>query len=208
MDLDKLRETDMSEEEIESLQDYMANGKPGFMKLTDADTFKWFNLYMNGKSYGEIAQICNTRKDTILYVAAKTQWHDNRLKHYEEISVTLLDKLKRTKLDSVNTVQTIIAALGKYYGDKFNQFLANNDKTVIEDIDIKMLAQYYKSIETLEKILGNTGGGGGGKQPNVQVNVGDSASIKQLEDGSVEITDETAGNLLKQLAQYSKKPKN
>lgn len=207
MDLTNI-DNDMTPEELESLRDFLAKGKPGFANMLDTDVFKCINLYMSGKSYGEIAKITNVKKDVILYTAVKTDWYNKRLNHYQDITDTMLDKLKRTKIDSINTVQTMIAALGKYYGDQFNEYLANNDVSIIEDMDTKMLAQYYKSIESLSKIIGEAGSSGKNKKPSVNVNVGSTASIKELEDGSVEITDESAANLLKDLAEYTKKNKS
>ena len=203
MDLKKISE-DMTLEEKKSLNDYVSNGTPGISRVTEVDIFKWLELYMSGKTYGEIATITKSKKDLILYISNKSKWNEKRLEHYKDLTDNMADKIKNVKLKNTNTVASIINALGRYYGDKFDEFLATNNNNIIEEMDTKMLAQYYKSMEILDKIIAGSSSGSGKKEPTVNVNISGSAEIKKLDDDTVEVTDTTAKNLLRSLAEYKK----
>ena len=206
MDLTTI-EHDFTEEESESLQDYIKNGKPGISRAVESDIFKWFELYMSGKTYQEIAKITNSKRDLILYISAKSKWTEKRLAYYSDLSQNIAEKLKQAKVDSLNTVTSIVAALGKYYGDKFNNYIATKDNDIIEDMDTKMLGQYYKSMEILDKIVGGAvrGDKSSNDNPNVNINIGAGAKISQTEDGDIDITDDVAGDMLRFLANRKKK---
>jgi hypothetical protein len=199
---------DFSLEEKESLAKYVENGCPGLTKITDDRTFQWFELYMSGKTFSEIAEITKEpRKDLILYIADKSKWHELKISYYRDISVNLAKKLTQVKIDSTNTVATIASALGKYYSKKFNKFLSSNDDHAIEEIDTKMLATYYKSLEMLDKILNPTGKLDPNDAPTptaVNVHMHGNAKMVQNEDGSVDITDTSASELLQAMANFKK----
>lgn len=190
---------DMTQEEKNSLQDYINNGCPGFLKVQESDIFKWFGLYMSGKTYDEIAKITKSKRDLVLYLSYKSKWNEKRLKHYEDLTQSLTQKVEQGKLDSANTIVSMISALNRYYGDKFNQFLALNDKSIIENIDPRMLAQYYKSMDTLKKLL----------EDNVPSDLERKLSDKDnKKEEAVEVTEEKVGNILQILANYKKSSKD
>ena len=195
---------DMTKEEKESVQDFIVNGCPGLLKVQQSDIFKWFDLYMAGKTYAEIATITKSKKDLIMYIAYKSTWMDKRLQHYADISLNILDKIKQARLDSANNMVTIIKALGKYCEQKYNRFLTTNDQSMIEGIDTKIVTQYFKAMELLEKLMNPEEDPdtkkNPGQSPLVNINMGAGATVRQLDEKTLEITDETAGDLLKSLA--------
>lgn len=199
------RPEDMSEAEIESLQDYIHNGCPGLIKATESDLFKWFGLYMAGKTYEEIAQLTGVRRDLVLYISYKSSWCEKRMNHYNDLIQNLSQKVSQTKLDSANTISTMITALNKYYGDKFNKFLASHDKSLLEKLDTKLLAQYNKSHDVLDKIIAQAQGKGEEKEnPLVNINV-KSGQVKQVDDNTLEITDDSVSTILKALVEAKNK---
>lgn len=201
---------DMTKEEKEVVLEFIANGCPGLLRVQQSDIFKYFELYMSGKTYAEIAVITKAPKDLVMYLAYKSNWMDHRFKHYQNISLNILDKVQQVKLDTANNLVTIIKALGKYCELKYNKFLTTNDVAAIEQIDNKIVAQYYKSIELLGKILSadenNDDESKKIKQPMVNINVGlgAKATVEQTGENKLEITDETAGDFLKALASMKK----
>ena len=196
---------DMTNEERKSVQDFIANGCPGLLRVQQSDIFKWFDLYMAGKTYAEIATISKSKKNLIMYIAYKSTWMEKRLNHYSDISLNILDKVKQSRLDSANKLVTVIAALGKYCEQEYNRYLSTNDRSIIEGIDTKIVAQYFKAQEQLDKIANDEGDKDRGpKAPLVSVNVGSSATVQQVGENSLEITDKTSGDLLKSLAMLKK----
>lgn len=201
---------DMTKEEKEAVQDFIDNGCPGIIRVQDGDIFKFFQLYMSGKTYAEIATITKSPKDMIMFLAYRSKWMEHRFKHYENISLNILDKVKQVKLDSANNLVTIVKALGQYCEMKYNGFLSTRNQEVIEKIDSKIVTQYFKAIELLDKVLSDDepseGEAGKTKGPLVNINMamGATASIKQTDPKTLEITDETAGDLVKALASMKK----
>ena len=202
MDLKKI-ENDMTEDEKMSLSDYISKGKPGFSNIVESDIFNWFTLYMSGKTYGEIAEISNKKKDLVLYMSVKSEWYNKRLAHYQDLSENMLEKLKRTKLDSIDTLNNSISALGKYCNGKFNKFLSTNDKSIIEGMDFKIFAQYCKSVESLEKIMGEATKTKD-RKPSVNINM-NGGTVTQVSEDVLEIDTEDTGKMLKILAELQNK---
>lgn len=158
---------------------------------------------MSGKGYGEIASLCNAKKDLVLYISNKLKWHEKRMSYYEDISSTLFKKTMNVKTESASTIASMVSALNQYFGDKFINYLKTKDSSHIEGIDTKMLAQYYKSLEMLDKLMG--GGSNPANAPTVNVNVGSNATVEQNSDNSITVTDNSAKELLSALAKYKKK---
>lgn len=210
-DITPYESKDMTLEERESLQNYKENGLPGIGVADDSNQFQWLNLYMAGKTYTEISDIVSVKKDIILFIADKYKWYEKRVKHYEDLVNNLIEKTTRAKLEGASAVSSIISALNKYYANKFNKYLSTNDDTIIEGLDPKILVQYYKSLETLDKLMASAKpvnpaepGTTNPNSPIVNVNLGGNANLKQNEDGSLEISDNTAGKLLLELSKIKK----
>lgn len=200
---------DMTKEEKELVQAFINHGCPGLLRVQHSDIYKYFELYMSGKTYAEIAVITKAPKDLIMYLSYKSKWMDHRFKHYENISLNLLDKVQQIKLDTANNLVTIIKALGKYCEQRYNRYLTTNDPEVLEKIDNKIVAQYYKSVELLKKITTSDEGGDDEKKPgqplvNVNVGLGGKTTITQTGENKLEISDDTAGEIMKALAGMKK----
>ena len=194
---------DFSEEESKSLQEYIKVGCPGLSKIDESKTFEWFQLYMSGKNYGEISKLCNAKKDLVLYIGNKLKWHEKRMDYYNDLSSSLVSKTNALKVESASTVASMVSAMNAYFGEKFVNYLKTKDSSHIENVDSKMLAQYYKSLEVLEKLMGNsTSPTPNANQVNIYAN--GSAKIEGGADGSVTITDNSAKDILSALAKYKK----
>ena len=204
MDLEKISH-DLTEAEVSAVQDYTKNGCPGLVKIGETDIFSWFELYMVGKSYSEIAKQTKSKKDMVMYIAVKSNWHTKRLEYYTDLANNLLNKYQQAKSNSANTVANMVSALNKYYGDRFDQFLATNDRSIIDGIDTKMLAQYYKAIEMLDKLMGAAADKT--DKPIVNVNVGSNAKVTQIDENNmdIEIDESNIGDILKYISEKSKK---
>lgn len=200
---------DMSEVEVEELQTFLDSGCPGLSKISESDIFQWFQLYMFGKTYTEISIATRKQKQHVLFMSYKQDWFEKKMRHVEDLLNNIEDKVKKIKLESLNTVSTIVASLGQYYGDKFTKYMVSKDESIIENLDTKLLSQYYKSIETVDKVIGNSVSSSSPESgPLVNLNFNSSdAEVKQIDANTLEITDSQAGNLLKLLAKAKKSEK-
>ena len=200
---------DMTKEEREDVLAFIANGCPGLLKVLDSDMWRYFNLYMNGKTYSEIATVLKVNKTLILYLSYKSKWLDHKFKYYQDISLNLLKKIQEKKLDIANTLLVAITAEGKYLENEYNRYLTTNDKTIIERLDTRKTGVFLKLTNALDNIMKSDNGSddeGKLKQPLVNINMamGSKATIEQTGEKTLEITDETAGELVKALAGMKK----
>jgi hypothetical protein len=208
MDLKKI-DNDFTEDEIERINTYVSNGSAGLESVVKDEhrMNTLFGLYMAGKTYEEISKISRVKKDIVLYLSAKMKWYEKRMEYLEDIQRQMTKKLSHTRIESLNFISDLINCHHKYYGDEINRYLETNDRTIIQNLDLKSLTQYFKSIEILEKILNPTNiskGGGSG----TTININATGSKIDATDDSIEITPSNTGEILKALANLKDKKKN
>lgn len=199
---------DFTEEELESLENWVSNNKPGIHSLDDTKVFQWFKLYMAGKSYSEISKITNSKKDLVLFISKRQDWFGKKNEYYKDISINMLQKYKEAKMESLNTMTSMVSAMNKYFGKKFDKYLKDNNEKEIESIDTKMLAQYHKITESLDKIMGELAGDSKpddkNKTPLVNINMHGNAKIKQVDENTIEVESGEKEEVQKILASLSK----
>jgi hypothetical protein len=202
MDLSKI-DNDFQDDEIERINTYVSNGCIGLESVVSDDNkiSSMFALYMQGRTYTEISKISKTKKDIVLYLGAKFNWYEKRMEYINDIQNKITKKLVTTRVESLNFISNLIGFMHKYYGDEFNRFMITGDRDIIDNLDLKMLSQYFKSIEILEKLMNPANV----KPPKssgatVNINAPDGAEVRQLSDDTLEITPSNSGDILKKLA--------
>jgi len=163
--------------------------------------FKWFQLFMSGKTYFEITNLGGAKYGVLLYVAYKSEWGTKKMEHYGDLVQNMSSKVKKVKLDSVNTIATMVTALGKFYGKKFDRYLTTGNHDIISGLDTKLLAQYYKSIDSLDKIVASTTGTPA--QPSAApIKIEESSDENVIDVGQEEMS---VGSILSILAEAKQK---
>jgi len=200
---------DMTKEEKELVLEFIANGCPGLLRVQQSDMFNLFELYMAGKTYSEIATTYKMNKTLIMYLAFRSKWMDLRFKHYEDISLNILNKIKQTKLDIANDLTVAINATGKYLRGEYDRYLKTNDKSIIEGLDQAIVTGHRNNIKTLKEVLTAEENSDPNKKPqqplvNIHMGIGAKATVEQTGEKTLEITDQTSGDLLKALAGMKK----
>jgi hypothetical protein len=210
MDLSKI-DNDFTDDEVEKINTFVSNGCIGLEGLVK-DEHKvngLFGLYMSGKTYIEISKISRVKKDLVLYMSAKQKWYEKRMEYLDDIQKNMVKKLTDTRLQSLNFIASLISVHHKYYGEEMNEYLRTGDRTIIENLDLKQLSQYFKSIELLEKILNPTNvKTGGGSNMNVNVSAPDGATLTQVDEKTLEIKPGNTGSVLEALAKHKEEQKN
>jgi hypothetical protein len=195
---------DFSQEEKEALQDYIKNGCPSLVTVTESKVFEWFELYMSGKSYSEIANITSSKRDLILYISYKSKWHESRSSYIASLSANLASKITQTKLESLNTVQTIVSALGKSIEGKMNTYLKTKDEGLMAQVSKDDLRNYFKGLEVFEKLVSEPKEGGG---KGVTINIGTDSTITQKDENVVEVSTASSAEKLRKLAEEKRQKK-
>lgn len=203
MDLSKI-DNDFTDDEVEKINTFVQNGCPGLDTLVKDEhrVNSLFSLYMSGKTYTEVSKISKTKKNLVLYMAAKMQWYEKRMLYLNDIQKNMTTKIKDTRTESLNFIASLISMHHKYYGDKINDYLRTGDRDIVDNLDLKQLTQYFKSIEILEKVMNpsnvNKGSGSG---TTVNINSSDGSTVKQLDENTIEVTPGKTGDLLRALSQ-------
>jgi hypothetical protein len=189
--------SDLNVSHKETLAKYRAEGLPGIARVSEASIFQWFNLYLAGKTYEEIAQITSSDVAPILYMSEKFGWFDRKMGHYNGIVTKLDQRVQAVKLESAEFVMDVITMIHKAHGAKITEFLQTGNREILKEINLGVLDKYFKSIDALGKLLAKPLEAPPlPPPPAVQINLGD-AKVERKEDGSIEIT---AKSSLKDLA--------
>jgi hypothetical protein len=207
MDLSKT-DNDFTEDDVQRINTFVSNGSVGLESIVKDEhkVNSLFGLYMAGKTYEEISKISRVKKDVVLYLSAKMKWYEKRMAYLEDIQRQMTKKLTHTRIESLNFISDLINCHHKYYGDEINKYLQTNDRTIIDNLDMKALGQYFKSIEILEKILNPTNTSRIGSGTTININAAGS-KIDANDDG-IEITPSNTGDILKALANLKDKSKS
>jgi hypothetical protein len=196
-DLTEIKDTGFTEEEQKKVTKFIQAGVPGITKITEQEIFKAFELYSAGKTFSEIASAMKIKTEIVLYLAAKTQWHLKRKEYYEALINNFAEKQKMLKIETINTVSGLIMLMNKHYSKRINTGLINGDLSELNDKDFKMLQNFFKAIETLSKLIGDTSA----KAPTIHVH-GD-AEINSNSNSNIK--DEDLSKVLNFLAQNNDK---
>jgi hypothetical protein len=207
MDLSKT-DNDFTEEDVQRVNTFVSNGSVGLESIVKDEhkVNSLFGLYMAGKTYEEISKISRVKKDVVLYLSAKMKWYEKRMAYLEDIQRQMTKKLTHTRIESLNFISDLINCHHKYYGDEINKYLQTNDRTIIDNLDMKALGQYFKSIEILEKILNPTNTNRTGSGTTININA--AGSKVDANNDSIEITPSNTGDILKALANLKDKSKS
>jgi hypothetical protein len=144
--------TDMSEEEQSLLTVYKERGLPGIARVSDSDVYAWFNYYMSGKSYSEIADQFGADLDKVLMIATKYDWFNKKSKHLENIHRKIGEKTQQAALESAAFLTDYVQFIHKKLGKNINRFLAG-DIDAAMGVSHKDLEKYFKAIESLRDLM-------------------------------------------------------
>jgi hypothetical protein len=201
-------DNDFTDQEVETINTFVSNGCLGLETLVkdESKVNSLFSLYMTGKTYIEISKITRVKKELVLYMAAKMRWYEKRMEYLEDIQSKMTKKMTEARIESLNFITGLIGFHHKFYGDEINKYLETGDRDIINNLDLKALGQYFKSIEILEKLMNpsNVTRPGGGSGATININAAGS-DIRQVDANTLEITPNSTGDLLKALAEMKEK---
>lgn len=193
--------TDLSPVDLEKVRAFREEGMPGLYKLEESQIARMMDLYLDGKPYSQISRITRISKTTIMFLSDKFNWFALRQDYLVELEANMRNRVIESKLVSQDFLLQLSHAWQKKIGKNITQFLATGDEKYANEIDLKEVDKYLKTIEILHKISSENAAGKN-KTPAVGLNLGDGVTITKKDDNSVEITpkQKTVGDLLKQYA--------
>lgn len=205
--LNNNKETDITPKELIKVAEYKEAGMPGLASVAQNQVVlaKALDLYMSGKTYGEISKIAGIKKDIVLYLAHKFDWYGAKMEQLTILDANIKDRILQANLVNKDFVLQIQQFFLKKIGSKITRYLATGDDEIANKIDGKDLDRYQKYVELLDKLT--TEKPATVRQPAVGLNLGDGVSVKKVGENEVVITprSKTIGEMLKELADIKRK---
>jgi len=177
----------MTEEETALLNSFKKNGCPGLVGVKPEKIEIWHSLYMAGKTYTEIVNICCDKKELILYVSDNQNWFEKRMTKFRDIDRNLYQKTQLSVKESINTITSMISSWNKYYDRQFTKYLQTNDESLLKSIDDKQIRSYLKTLETLMKIVNPPVSNNKNSGVNININTPTKIEEGDSEDNSLDI---------------------
>ncbi len=178
---------DFTMKDLQAIEKFKENGMLGLHTITDVDVERSMALYMDGKSYRQIAQVLKINKTVILFLAHKFKWFELRQDYLDELHATLKDKVTESKLQSQEFLLELVLAYQKKVGKNVHQYLRTDNADFFDKIDSKDINTVLKVMELLHKFSAENAGMG--DKSLVSLNgLAEGVTITKTGSNSVEIT--------------------
>lgn len=194
--------TDMTVTEVAKIHKFIEDGLPGISMITDDILHRMLDLYLNGSTYSQIASTLSVKKVHVLYLAHMANWELIKQEYLNEVQEKIKSRVVDSKLRSQEFMLLLVQAWQKKIGTKLTRYLATDEISHMEGINLKEVAQLMRAMEMIGELDG-TGKDKAGKTPAVGLNLGNGVDIEKIGDNKLSITPKespTVGTLLQQLA--------
>jgi antitoxin component of MazEF toxin-antitoxin module len=196
------KETDITPKELIKVAEFKEAGMPGLASVAQNEVIltKTLELYLSGKTYGEISKIAGVKKDIVLYLAHKFNWYETKMDQLAILDANIKDRILQANLVNKDFVLQIQQFFLKKIGSKITRYLATGDEEIANKIDGKDLDRYQKYVELLDKLT--TEKPSTLRQPTVGLNLGDGVTVRKVGENEVEISpkQKTSAQMLKEFA--------
>jgi len=175
--------SDLTDFERSQIEQWVEEGKPGISTLNDETLARAMELYISGKGYRDISQICNTKKVFVMYLSERYKWFTMKMGILDEMDRTMKQRLEEAKLRSTDFMLKMQHALQKKMGKNIDKYLATDNEEYLNAIDKEQFSKLMKVYEALHR--GDAPKSGSGVNINLNMS---GANISKAADGSVDIT--------------------
>lgn len=203
--------TDISEADMKKVQEYIVAGLPGISAVNDTVLYRMLDLYLSGSTYWQISNCTNIKRTVVLYLSHNFNWYMAKREYLAELDRQIKGRVIDAKLVSQDFLLQLTQMFEKKIGQKIKRYMATDDSSHADEINLKEIDKYIKSLETL-KSLGEDGRDSKGRPPAVGLNLGDGVTIEKTGDNKVTITpnakEKTIGDMLAQFANARREEEN
>lgn len=191
--------TDLSKDELERIERFKEEGMPGLTAIEESGIHRIMDLYLSGKSYRQISQTLRLNKTLIMFLSNKFNWYMMRREYLHELEMTQRQRLLESKIESKDFLLALTHMWQKKIGGNITKYLQTDDERFANEIDLKEIDRYLKTIDIIHKL--SYDGKADGK-PTVGLNLGDGVVITKKGNNEVEITpkQKTIKDALRQFA--------
>lgn len=191
--------TDFTEKDILVINEYIEDGLPNISSVDSAQLTRIFDLYLSGKTYTQISNMCRVKKSIILYFSQKFKWFETRKEYLADLESSIKARVMESRIVNQDFLLSLTLFYQKRIGSNINQYMATGNANFAEAIDQKEIERYLKIVDTLHKISSDPN-----RDPKalIGLNITDGATITRKGDNQIEISpkNQAIGDMLKQLA--------
>lgn len=196
---------DFTIKDLETIEKFKEEGMLGLHTLVETDVERSMALYLDGKSYRQIAQITKIKKDVILFLAHKFSWWELRKEYLDELQATMKDKILDSKLQTQEFLFDLIMAYRKKIGKNLNRYLKTDDDQWMDKVDNKDMGVVFKCVELLHRLNAENFTNPNDKSMVSLNGLSDGVTITKTGANSVEITPKSPiASKLKQMADFKR----
>lgn len=200
-------QNDFTMKDLETIEKFKEDGMVGLHTLKDTDCERCMALYLDGKSYRQVAQVTKIRKDVILFLAHKFKWWELRKEYLDELQATLKEKVMESKLQSQEFLLELVLAYQKKISKNVHQYLRTDNAEFADRIDGKDIGTVLKVMELLHRLNSENFAVASDKSLVSLNGMGEGVNITRTGNNSVEITPRGPGPFgtkLKQMAEMKR----
>jgi hypothetical protein len=207
--LSEKKTTDITTQDMEKVNKFIEEGLPGLAALNEEIVYRMFDLYLSGSTYWQISNTLNISRKLILYVSHTYGWYVAKKEYLGELQEQIKGRVIDSKLISQDFLLLLTQAWQKKISKKLKRYLATDDPSHADEINLKEVAQLLKTIEMIGN-LNNEGKDSKGRNPTVGLNLGDGVTIERSGDNKVTITpkEKTLGEMLQKFAKKQETEQN
>lgn len=181
--------SDMSKSDLEAIAAYIEEGTPGLENIDSASMKKMADAYIEGMTYRQVSSLMRLKKPVILFCADRFGWYAARREYFDDMNLTIKDRLIDAKLENKDFSMQISQFFKKKIGIPMQKFYETGNIDFANMVSNKDVDQYRKWVELLHKLDETGKNPRTGKAPTVGLNLGENGvTVERLENGTVEIT--------------------
>jgi len=178
---------DFTMKDLDLIRKFKDSGMLGLHTMKDTDIERAMSLYLDGRSYREIASVLKINKSVILFLSHKAKWYELRREYLDELQATIKDKVVEAKLRSQDFFLELKLAYEKKISKNIHQYLRTDDSAFFDKIDKKDIDVIVKITDILQRLSSETAPLS--DRSLVALNgMGEGVSITRTGNNSVEIT--------------------
>lgn len=178
---------DFTQKDLEVIQAYQERGLEGVGIVDEKKLGSMLEMYLSGKTYRQISAAIQIKKEIVLYMSYKYNWFLIRQDYLTDMEQSMRGRVMEAKIVNQDFLLQLQAMWQKKIGTKINKYLATDNEEFANEIDLKEVSHYLKTVEMLHK-LGGEKVSTDNNRPMVGVNPGDGVTIVRTGENEIEIT--------------------
>lgn len=193
---------DFSQKDLEVIQAYKEAGLQGIGIVDEKKMASMLEMYLSGKTYRQISTTMQLKKEIVLYMSFKFNWFEMRQDYLQDMESSMRGRVMEAKIVNQDFLLQLQAMWQKKIGTKIQKYLSTDNEEFANEIDLKEVDKYLKTVELLQKLGSEGKAPADNNRPLIGVNAGDGVTITRTGENSMEITPKSKaiGDALKMFA--------